>query len=121
MWVFIWISAGIFFWLAGYFTAGVIEDNGATIQKALLRPPFYIYLICGRPKAPNIPQGVISVRALMSQLQGILFLSYGVIYYFLAEHNLSLHIAVLIITTLLIYVFSWWLYKLHPYNTNAPR
>ena len=118
MWTAIWIGTGVFFWVVGYFSAGVSDEQGAIIQRALLRPPIFIYQICGKPTPANLPKGVIALRAMMSQLLGILFITYGSIAGFFLTFRLSVHVVILVLAMVSVYLFSWWLYKHFRYMNN---
>ena len=61
---------GICLWLIGFIRVGKIVEDGLLVNKTFVRPTFFIYLICGMPKAPNIPRGVIVIPSLMLQPQG---------------------------------------------------
>lgn len=111
-----WVVLGAVSWCAGFFQAGFSDEKGQKISQVFVRPPFLIYLLCGLPKASNIPKGVIALRSLMSQLQGILFLSYGIIHAHLPNQNFNLHMVIMFILINIIYLFCWLLYKRYPYS-----
>jgi hypothetical protein len=85
--------------------------------KAFVRPPFVIYLLCGLPKTPSIPSGVMTVMAITLQLQGILLFIYGATYRYWPQ-NIVLQSFVLFIGTILFYLYGWILYKRHPYKVE---
>jgi hypothetical protein len=66
-----WIVIGIIFWVIGFKGVGFVEQQGFILGRVFLRPPTIIYLMCGLPEAPNIPSGVMSGAAIVSQLHGI--------------------------------------------------
>lgn len=121
MWIWLWIILGIFCWLAGFFRAGFSEDDGSLISKAFVRPPLAIYFLCGQPKASNIPRGVVALRSLMAQLQGILFVIYGVATNFMPIKNLGTQVIVLSLTGFTVLWFCWLLYKRYPYLDSNSR
>jgi len=118
MWYEMWIGFGILFWLLGFLRAGYTRERGNLLNKVYVRPPQVIYLVCGLPKASNLPHGVMAVLALMVQLQGILFIVYGIICYFWRDRNFALDGFLLLIGTILICSFSWQLYKRDPYTVE---
>lgn len=113
-----WIGLGIFVWLIGFLKVGYFDEKGYLMKRTFLRPPFLIYLICGLPKARNIPSGVMAILALIAQLQGILLIVYGIIYWYWPNHNFTLHGIILFAGTILINIFAWKLYKRYPYKVQ---
>jgi len=118
MWIGLWIILGAFLWFSGFFRAGSFEEKGPPISKAFVRPPFLIYLLCGRPKALNIPKGVVALRSLITQLQGILFVAYGLAYDFLPSHDFNFQMIIMFFAVIAIFLFCWLLYKRYPYLEN---
>ena len=121
MWSLFWIGFGIFLWVTGYFHAGFTEEDGAPISRAFIRPPSLIYFLCGKPTASNIPKGVLSLRSLISQTQGILFLIYGTGYRYLSDYKLSTQMIILSLVSFGIFLLCWLLYKRHPYLFSSPN
>jgi len=121
MWIGLWITLGLFLWFVGYFRAGFLEEEGPLISKAFVRPPFLIYLLCGLPHASNIPKGVIALRSLMTQFQGILFFAYGITYKYLPNHDFNLHMTVMFFIVFAVLWFCWLLYKRYPYYMNNSK
>jgi hypothetical protein len=81
---------GLALWVIGYFRVGKIVNDGLLVNKTYVRPPFFIYLLCGLPKARNIPAGVMAIPSLLLQLQGLLFLICGLIDLVQPDENLLL-------------------------------
>ena len=73
------IAIGVFFWILGFIRVGRIVEDGLVVNKTFVRPPLFIYLICGMPKARNIQPGVMAIPSLMLQLQGLLLIVCGLI------------------------------------------
>ena len=114
----IWIVLGVFSWLIGFIGAGRTLERGSLLNKVYVRPPFWIYLICGLPKASNIPPGVMGLLALVGQLQGILLIVFGAIYYFWPNQNFMLYGSFLLLGISLLYVYGSNLYKRHRYKAE---
>ena len=73
------IVIGVFLWILGFIRVGKIVEDGLLINKTFVHPPFFIYLLCGMPKARNIHSGVMAIPSLMLQLQGLLLIVCGLI------------------------------------------
>jgi hypothetical protein len=56
---------------------GFMKIGDKDHYKAFAHPPLFIYLLCGLPKTPNSPSGVMAVTL---QLQGILLVIYRATY-----------------------------------------
>jgi hypothetical protein len=84
------IIIGLALWVIGYFRVGKIVNDGLLVNKTYVRPPFIIYLLCGLPKAINIPAGIMAIPSLLLQLQGLLFLICGLIDLVQPDENLLL-------------------------------
>jgi hypothetical protein len=110
MWTAMWIILGIFSWMGGFMKIGD-KDH----YKSFARLPRFIYLLCGLPKTPNIPSGVMAVMSITLQLQGILFVIYGATYRYWTQ-SIVLQSFLLFIGTMLLYINGWILYKRHPYK-----
>lgn len=121
MMVGLWIVLGIFGWLAGFFRAGFAEKDGYKINRVFVRPPFLVYLLCGLPRASNIPRGVIALRSLMSQLLGILILMYGIISNYLPVRHLILEMVFMLLVGSGVIGFCLLLYKRSPYIPPTPK
>lgn len=115
MWIGIWVGLGILCWGFGFIRVGYVEETGPEINKAFVRPPFLFYLLCGCPTSSTIPKGVVALRSLMSQLGGILFCGYGIIYNYLPNKNLTLHMATMFFFANIIILLCWFLYKKFPF------
>jgi len=120
MWNWLWVILGLFFWFVGYFQSGFSKEDGSEISKAFVQPPFLIYLLCGLPRASNVPKGVIALRSLMAQLQGILFTTYGTTCDYLPINDLSNQVIVLSFAGFSILWLCWLMYKRFPYLANKP-
>ncbi len=110
MWTAMWIIIGIFFWMMGFMKIG-----NKDVYKAFAYPPLFIYLLCGQPKTPNIPSGVMPIMAMILQLQGILFVIYGATYRYWPQ-GLVFQSFLLFVGTILFYIYGFVLYKRHPYK-----
>jgi len=121
MWIWMWIISGIVIWLFGFFRVGFSKEDGSVISRAFVRTPAVIYFLCGRPKASNIPKGVVALRSLMAQLQGILFVIYGVTSDYLPINNLGIEVIILSFFGFAVIWFCWLLYKRYPYLNDHPQ
>ena len=75
----IWFILPILIWIIGYLGSKDDDNYRDKVRFRCVKPHPIIYFICGRPKAPNIPAGVLVVNLLWRQLFGILLLIYGVL------------------------------------------
>jgi hypothetical protein len=75
---------GIALWFLGRQTSNIASEHEIKFIRQLnngyVYLPIWLYWLCGKPHSENLPRGVVSARALMSQLSGILFLVYGCYY-----------------------------------------
>jgi hypothetical protein len=82
----VYLLLGVGFWFIGRQTSGLTTDLDVEIIKRLsdgfVIVPAWLYWLCGWPRSDNMPVRVVSVRSLMSQLTGILYLVYGCFYYY---------------------------------------
>ena len=115
-WSALWVGAGIALWIFGFIRVGNKRETGFTIDKSFVRPPFFIYLLCGMLKARNIPSGIVAVSSIWSQLIGVLWIGYGVMYPFLHNQNLLFQGILLNVGMILIFVYGWVLYKRNLYK-----
>jgi hypothetical protein len=121
MWPWIWIIIGAVGWLWGYYRAGIINLEGSQFIRSFIRPPFFIYLLCGLPSVPTNPKGVIATSSVLGQLGGIIFITYGILYGYLPNQNLQdilHHVFILFILSNGIYFLCWILYKHYPYSAS---
>jgi hypothetical protein len=118
MWSETWIGLGALLWLFGFFRARYVDEKKSPIERSLVRPPFLVYLLCGLPKARNLPRGVMAMVSIIGQLQGISFIVYGMIYHYWPNQNFTLHGFLLFSGMILFFIYGWTLYKQHPYKTE---
>ncbi len=75
------VLLGAMFWFLGRQMSGEISDSDVTFIRQLTDGfvilPTWLYWLCGMPHSTNLPKKVVSTRALMAQLAGILFLVYA--------------------------------------------
>lgn len=110
-----WLGSGLLVWIIGFVRAGSTnKKNGLLVEQSFIHPPFFIYLVCGMPKAQNIPPGVMSVPGLMSQLVGLFWLAYGLTDFGLPPQKVELQILIWFIGTMVLIP----LYVLRLYNRN---
>jgi hypothetical protein len=81
-WSAFWIVGGTVFWIYGFITVGRKRKTGFLVDESFVHPPFIIYLICGMPKAKNIPASVMAIPSLSSQLGGWVWIISGLLYIF---------------------------------------
>lgn len=74
-----WLILPILIWIIGYLGSKEEDNYRDKVKFRCVKPHPMIYFICGKPKAPNIPAGVLVVNLLWRQLFGILLLMYGVL------------------------------------------
>jgi hypothetical protein len=117
-WREMWIGFGVFVWIAGYIRVGRVRENDVLVNRTFVRPPFFIYLLCGMPKARNIPKGVMAIPSVFAQLQGIFWLLFG-----LTNPDLNIQKPIIqeitfLIGTISIIVYVWILYKRNEYRID---
>jgi hypothetical protein len=93
------IFIGACFWIMGFIRVGKLGEKGSPLYVAFVRPPTILYIACGMPKSHNIPRGVMAVSSLLGQLEGLLLMSYGLIYPYLPNQNIIGHGFFLLIAT----------------------
>jgi hypothetical protein len=109
---------GIFLWVLGYI-AGRIKPRireGEIDDSHYIRPPLIIYVLCGFPKYPHLPFGVMGYNNLYGQLLGILWIAYELIfnkwpYPIKAYDSLGFIITLLICTIVIVLIDSKLKYK----------
>ena len=111
------IIMGVSLWIIGFFRVGRTVEDGLLVNKTFVRPPFFIYFICGLPKSKNIPSGVISIPSLFLQLQGLLLIISGLIT-ILVTQNIVLVGGLHLLGLVLIIVYVLGLYKNNSYKIN---
>ena len=111
------IIIGVFAWVIGFFRVGRTVEDGLLVNKTFVRPPFFIYLICGLPKSKNIPAGVMAIPSLFLQLQGLLLIISGLITV-LVTQNLVLVGALHLFVLVLIMAYILYLYKNNSYKID---
>lgn len=116
MWSELWIGYGIFNWVLGFMGTIYRKKIGMPIEKFLARPPFLIYLVCGMPRAQDIPPGVMVIPALIVQLMGLSWVAYGLIYPYLPAGTIDYQIYVIGLGAILFVVYGWILYKRNLYK-----
>jgi hypothetical protein len=116
---------GVLLWIFGYIAGRIrpgsirfrnrpMENN---INVVYVKPPFILYLLCGLPKFPHLPSGVMGYYNLYGQLLGLLWVAYEVIFkkwpYTLdtPKDLLALVIAFLITTIIMIFIETKMKYK----------
>jgi hypothetical protein len=105
------IIIGFAFWVIGYLRVGKIVDDGLLANKTYVRPPYLIYLLCGLPKAKNIPAGVMAIPSLFLQFQGMLLLLCGLIDLVQPKENLLLLGGFYILGTVFTMIYILGLFK----------
>jgi hypothetical protein len=68
-----------------------------------------------KSKIPNL------FLKIYSQLQGILFIAYGIAYDFLPNRDFNLHMIILGLAVIAITLSCWLLYKRYPYFAINPK
>ncbi|MFZ5909216.1 MAG: hypothetical protein ACOYYU_04300 [Chloroflexota bacterium] len=112
------IGLGMFAWAYGFIRVGYIKKNSLWLERAFVYPPYLIYLICGMPKAKNIPNGVMALTSLIFQLQGLLWIAYGLVYPYLETINIIIQGILLSTGMVLIIIYGWSLYKRNLYKID---
>ena len=105
MWIQFWIGLGIFYWVTGYTTVGRVDEQGFDFQKVFVRPPRALYILCGCPKTSKLPRGVMGLRSVACQLQGMVFGLYGVLYKLIGNRDFFLHTILIAFASILVYVY----------------
>jgi hypothetical protein len=121
MWTGLWLVLGVSSWLLGFFRAGFAREEGPLFVRSFIRPPFLIYLLCGFPRATNIPKGVIATGSVGSQLLGILLIAYSIVFNYPSNQNIFIHALILFILPSSILLLCWALYKRFPYFVSNAK
>jgi hypothetical protein len=111
------IIIGVSLWIIGFFKVGRTVEDGLLVNKTFVRPPFFLYLICGLPKSKNISSGVVSIPSLFLQLQGLLFIISGLITIMVTQ-NIVLVGGLHLLGLVLIIVYVLGLYKNNSYKID---
>ncbi len=117
-WREMWIGFGVFIWIVGYARVGHVRKNDVLVNQTFVRPPFFIYLICGMPKARNIPKGVMAIPSVLAQLHGLFWILFGLIYPDVNVQNLTAQEIFFLVGTVLIIAYVWVLYKRNEYRVD---
>lgn len=112
------IGAGIFIWILGFIRVGRVRENDMLVSRTFVRPPFFIYLLCGMPRARNIPKGIMAIPALFGQLQGLFWILCGLIFPYLPSQKLILQGSIFLIGMILIMVYVLTLYERRAYKVE---
>ncbi|MCG2786962.1 MAG: hypothetical protein L6461_17870 [Anaerolineae bacterium] len=118
------LSLAVFFYVAGYRLDSVrTEVVFPKYFREKIRPPKFFYLICASPKSNKHPVGVMFALGLASQLMGIGFAIFGLVFYanpdlvILSGLNRVVAEMVSLCAVLLAsYIISYWLAQKYPYN-----
>lgn len=111
------IAIGLFLWIFGFIRVGQTVQDGLLINKTFVRPHFLIYLICGMPKARNVPHGVVAIPSLLLQLHGLLLIICGLISLVLTR-SIAVIGGIYICVGLLIVGYILLLYKRNSYRVE---
>lgn len=117
-WHEMWIGFGVFFWIIGYVRVGRVRENDLLVDRTFVRPPFVIYLVCGMPRARNIPKGVMAIPSLFGQLQGLFWILYGLIFHICQVKNLFVQGSIFLIGMVLTMVYVLTLYERRAYKVE---
>ncbi len=117
-WLEMWIAFGLFIYIVGFLRVGRVRKTAVVVNQTFVRPPFFIYLICGMPKAHNIPKGVMAVPSIFAQLQGIFWILFGLTNPDFNIQNPTVQEITFVIGNLSIVVYVWILYKQNKYKTD---
>ncbi|MGB8984095.1 MAG: hypothetical protein WCC12_19660 [Anaerolineales bacterium] len=110
-WSIEWIGLGLLIWILGYRRVKDANKIGLS-EMGFVHPPFLIYLVCGLPKAPYLPRGVMPIPPLLGQLAGLLWIVLGLIFSFIQ----NIFLLVLLIGTVMILTYVWILSKRNLYK-----
>ena|SRR5215203_5502121 len=112
------IGAGVFIWILGFIRVGRVRENDVLVNRTFVRPPFVIYLVCGMPRARNIPKGVMAIPSLFGQLQGLFWIFCGLIFPYLPSQKLIFQGSIFLIGIVLIMVYILKLYERRAYKVE---
>jgi hypothetical protein len=105
---------GVGLWLYGRKSPAHVPDDLAFKYLAeLIRPPRFFYVLCGLPKSPNHPEGIMSAWAFAIQLMGFGFFIRASLHLFLNYDLVGTIIGLLdlLVTIAVVYGFTYWLTK----------
>jgi hypothetical protein len=111
------IAIGVIVWIIGFVRVGRTIEDGLLVNRTFVRPPFFIYLLCGMPRARHIPAGVMAIPSLFLQLHGLFSIICGLIT-ILVTPNIVLAGGVYILGIVLIVIYILVLYKNNSYNID---
>ncbi len=113
-----WIGFGVFIWIVGFIRVGKVRENDVLVNRTFVRPPYFVYLICGLPKARNVLKGVMAIPSLFGQLQGLFWILFGLILPYLPSQKFILQGFIFLIGIVLIMVYILNLYKRRAYKVE---
>jgi len=118
MHIIFWILIALLLWVGGYRSIHTTKQNFLfPFIGSFVRPPKWLFYLCGNPKSPLLPYGVMSGKALALQILGILFAGYGIAidkHWPIQDPNLSAYVGVSI-CFLLSCIITYVIYKVYPY------
>lgn len=110
---------GIALWLKGYKNpTHVPSDLPFEHLAILISPPRLLYFVCGLPKSPDYPKGIMSAWAFSAQLMGLFFVIHVSLYLFPNKPDNFIDLIILIV---LINGFTYWLTKNRAYRPRRNR
>jgi len=74
-----WVTITTIFWLVGFMVTRYGASAPLPPNVLLIKPPRWLYYLCGAPQAPGFPRGVIRLGSFLLQLSGLLMGTYALI------------------------------------------
>lgn len=112
-----WLFFSVLAWVGGYYATRFGLKPPLSPRVLLVRPPQWIFFLCGRPGASGLPVGVMALASVWWQMAGIIQLCYGILLY---QHWLPYSLKgvelVWFGSLLLSGVSAYVLYRLRPYS-----
>lgn len=121
IWSLIFVCGGVALWLKGHKNPTYAPpDLPFKYLAALIYPPRLFYFLCGLPKSPDYPEGVMTAWAFSTQLIGFGFCVYASLYLF-QKQNLTGSITDLTVIMILVHGLTYWLTKNRVFKSRRNR
>ncbi len=112
----LWLAFAVLLWIVGFFRAGFAKANRLALDRAFVRPPVVIYTLCGRPRIQGVPKGVVSLSALLAQLQAIYLAACAIAFYAIRIVSATLQTFIVFLGTIVVCSMGFWLHSRYPYK-----
>lgn len=114
MWQYSWIGLGFFVWAFAFFKFSLGGEEMK--DKVFVNLPFIVYFLCGMPKNRNVPSSVMPILFVIAQLNGLLWIFYGLVYPYLYFLSISEQIYFIGFAEFVIFAYGFKLHKSNLYK-----